>query len=401
MKAIQKSDSKALIVYEKKSLSAFHKVFLTLQDKQTNPLYRYGFAAVLSLVGFSIIYLLRIAFDTQRFSLFLLLFPLIAFSSLYGGFGAGVVTTLLTTASLIGLYFYQYHTLQTFPLDPAIQIGIFILEAVFISFLIDKVKRFDILSKYANRERQQKKDMFLLRQQLVQAEKNINRRDEFLSFVSHELKTPLTAMLLQSQMALHNIRNVSLAKFSIEKLLTMLENSESQTKQLAKMVNDLMNVSLITTGKLELEKEKMDLGDLVNTVISKMEDKAHAEGYDINTDVEDGVVGNWDHARLEQVVTNLFSNAIKYGKRNPLTITVFSRSGYAKLVVKDKGIGIPKDLKGKLFNRFERGTNAHAFEGLGVGLYLCHQIIKAHGGTIEVKSTPEKGSTFTVSLPLA
>jgi signal transduction histidine kinase len=166
------------------------------------------------------------------------------------------------------------------------------------------------------------------------------------------------------------------------------------------MVNDLMNVSLITTGKLELEKEEMDLGDLVNNVISKMEDKAHAEGYDINTDIEDGVVGNWDHARLEQVVTNLFSNAIKYGKRNPIDIAVFSRSDYAKLVVKDKGIGIPKDLKGKLFNRFERGTNAHQFEGLGVGLYLCHQIIKAHGGTIEVKSAPEKGSTFTIMLPL-
>ncbi|MBP9719331.1 MAG: HAMP domain-containing histidine kinase [Candidatus Levybacteria bacterium] len=376
------------------------KVFLMLRDKQTDPWYCYGFALLLSVVGFLLIFLLRIAFDMDRMSLFLLLFPLIAFSSIYGGFRAGLTTTILTTASLVGLYAYQYHTLQSFPMTPTIQIAIFVAESIFISFLIDKVKRFDIISKYAIRERKQKLQLFNLEQEILVAKKNIKARDEFLSFVSHELKTPLTSMLLQSQLALHSIRNVSLAKFSIEKLLTMLENSETQTKQLAKMVNDLMNVSLITTGKLELEKEEVDLGDLVNDVISRMEDKAHEAGYDITTDIENGVVGQWDRGRLEQVITNLFSNAIKYGNQKPINIAVFQKGEHAKVTITDRGIGIPKELRGKLFTRFERGTNAHEFEGLGVGLYISMQIIKAHNGTIEVQSTQGKGATFTITLPI-
>lgn len=401
MAEVKKDQQKALVPYQSPSLSKLHRVFLTLRDKQTDPLYSYTFAILLSVVGFALIFTFRIALEADRFSLFLLLFPLIAFSGLYGGFRAGALTTLFTTASLIGLYFYEYQTLKNFPLSPAVQIGIFVVEALFISFLIDKVKRFDILSKYAARERKQKIHLYNLEQEIRVAKKNIKARDEFLSFVSHELKTPLTSMLLQSQMALHNIRNVSLAKFSIEKLLKMLENSEAQTKQLAKMVNDLMNVSLITTGKLELDREEVDLGDLVNGVISKMEDKAHAEGYDVTTEIEDGVSGSWDRGRLEQVVTNLFSNAIKYGNRKPIDIKVFQRNGYAKVSIKDKGIGIPNELKSKLFNRFERGANAHQFEGLGVGLYLSMQIIKTHDGTIDVSSRPGLGTTFTVTLPTA
>lgn len=401
MADLHKEQPKTLAIYEKKRLLDLPKIFILLRDQQTNPLFGYGFAILLSAAAFILIYFLRIAFDAQRFSLFLLLFPFIAFSSLYGGFRPGMLTTLLITLSLGGLYFYQHHTFNTFPTTPAIQIGIFIVESLFISFLIDKVKRFNIISKYAHRERQHRKDFLLLYQELGKAKRDIKARDEFLSFVSHELKTPLTSMLLQSQAALHNIRNVSLAKFSIERLLKMLENSEAQSKQLAKMVNDLMNVSLITTGKLELEKAEVDLGDTVNSVLSKMEEKAKLEGYDITTEIEDSVVGKFDRMRLEQVVINLLTNAIKYGDGKPIDIAVIQRNGYAKLVVKDRGIGIPKDLKGKLFNRFERGTNAHQIEGLGVGLYLSMQIITAHDGTIEVKSSPGRGSTFTVTLPIA
>lgn len=399
MEELKKESSKSLVV-QKSSAPMLQKLFITFRDKQTSPAYGYGFAILLSLVGFILIFLLRIAFDSERISLFLLLFPLIAFSSLYGGFRAGVVTTLLTTLSLAGLYYYQYHTFNTFPLSPAMQIAIFVIESLFISFLIDKVKRFDILSKYAAREKKQKIHLLNLEQEIRVAQKNIKARDEFLSFVSHELKTPLTSMLLQSQMALHSIRTVSLAKFSIESLLKMLENSESQTKQLAKMVNDLMNVSLITTGKLELEKEDVDLGELVNSVLSKMDTKAKVEGYDISSEIQDGVIGQWDRGRLEQVVTNIFSNAIKYGSGNPINITVFAQNGQGKVVIRDRGIGIPKELKAKLFNRFERGTNAKSFEGLGIGLYLSFQIMKAHGGTIDVQSTQGKGATFTIILPL-
>jgi signal transduction histidine kinase len=108
----------------------------------------------------------------------------------------------------------------------------------------------------------------------------------------------------------------------------------------------------------------------------------------------------WDKMRLEQVIVNLFTNAIKYGRKKPIEISVYRKNGSAKLVIQDHGIGIPKDLQNRIFNRFERGSNAHQFEGLGVGLYLSSQIIRAHDGKIEVSSNAGKGSTFTVSLPV-
>jgi len=157
MAEVKKDASTALTIYPTQSRVSLQKIFIRLRDKQTDPFYGYTFAILLSVVAFALIFFLRIAFDMQRFSLFLLLFPLIAFSSLYGGFRAGALTTLLTALSLIGLYTYQYQSLETFPIDSTIQSVIFIVESLFISFLIDKVKRFDILSKYATREKQQKK----------------------------------------------------------------------------------------------------------------------------------------------------------------------------------------------------------------------------------------------------
>jgi signal transduction histidine kinase len=389
-----------LTIYKKPALISLSKLTHHLENNATNPIIANGFALLLSAIAIAILYYNNFTFQQQRISLFLLFFPVVVLSSWYGGFVPGVISTILVTAGVSGIYYYQISHGQMFPLFVIIQLVIFLLEGFVISFLINKAKRFNLIAKYAHRERVQKKELFDLSQELTKAKKDIKSRDEFLSFVSHELKTPLTSMLLQSQAALHNIRNVSLANFSIEKLLKMLENSEAQTKQLAKMVNDLMNVSLITTGKLELEREEVDLGKLTETVINQMEGKLAYDGYEITTDIEDHVVGVWDRMRLEQVILNLFTNAIKYGDKKPIDIVVYQKNGDAKLVISDRGIGIPKDLQSKIFNRFERGSNAHQFEGLGVGLYLSSQIIKAHGGKIEVNSRPSKGSTFTITLPL-
>jgi signal transduction histidine kinase len=395
-----KQASKELTIYKNRPFFTLTNFYRAFEKRAANPVYANGFALLLSAVAIMVLYYNNLTFSSQRISTFLLFFPIVVLASWYGGFIPGVVATILVTSGVAGIYYLQVSHSFMFPVFIILQLSIFVIEGVIISLLISRARKFDQINTYIQQIKAQQLSNLSLTAELEKAKKDIKARDEFLSFVSHELKTPLTAMLLQSQSALHSIRNVSLANFSIERLLKMLENSEEQTKQLSKMVNDLMNVSLITTGKLELEKQAVNLGDLVNTVISKMEDKASQEGYDVTTEIEEGVVGKWDPMRLEQVVTNLFSNAIKYGNKKPIAITVTAKHKEAKLIIEDNGIGISNDMKAKIFNRFERGENAHQFEGLGIGLYLSSQIVRAHDGSIEVKSKPGKGSIFTVSLPL-
>lgn len=232
------------------------------------------------------------------------------------------------------------------------------------------------------------------------AKEAVQARDEFLSIASHELKTPLTSMLLQLQTVLHSIKSESLANFSIDKTMTMLESTISQSKRLSKLVNDLLNISLITTGRLELEKEEVDLTKVTKEVVSRLEETAEKSGSTLAFEGKGKITGKWDKIRLEQVVTNLITNGIKYGASKPVMVKVSNSNNIAQLQVSDQGIGIPEDQKKIIFNRFERGDVKGSYKGLGVGLYLVNEIVKAHGGKVEVESKPHQGSTFTVKLPL-
>lgn len=233
-----------------------------------------------------------------------------------------------------------------------------------------------------------------------EAKSAISARDEFLSIASHELKTPLTSMLLQLQSVLHSMKSQSLATFSIDKTMQMLESTIGQSKRLSKLVNDLLNISLITTGRLELELEKTNLNKVVKEVVSRLEESAKKSGSKINLDVKRSVIGKWDKIRIEQAVTNLVTNAIKYGEGKDIDVRVEKTKSHAVLYVSDKGSGISKDQQETIFNRFQRGDVDPSIQGLGVGLYLVSEIVKAHGGEIELESKIGQGSTFSISLPL-
>lgn len=233
-----------------------------------------------------------------------------------------------------------------------------------------------------------------------EARNAVQARDEFLSIASHELKTPLTSMLLQLQTVLRSIKSQSLADFSIERTMVSLESTISQSKRLSKLVNDLLNISLITTGRLELEREKTDLNRTVKEVVARFEDLATREGSKISLNLTPRVIGNWDRIRLEQVVTNLVTNAIKYGNGKPIKIELEKNKKSAVLRVIDEGIGIPPEQQEKIFDRFQRGKVNSSIKGLGVGLYLINEIVKAHHGQITLESNSNKGSIFTVQLPL-
>ena len=208
-------------------------------------------------------------------------------------------------------------------------------------------------------------------------------------------------MLLKLHDMLHKVRNVSLANFSVPALMKVLENAQQQTRRLSNMINDLLNVSLITTGRLKLDKEEIDLTNIVKNVLENFSEMFKDEGYKVRLDSEKKIIGRWDKNRIEQAITNLVSNAIKYGEKNPIEIKLENNNTTARFIIHDHGIGISKDDQKILFDRFARALTSKEYKkGLGVGLYITYQIIKAHRGNIRVISKSGNGSTFIVELPM-
>lgn len=234
-----------------------------------------------------------------------------------------------------------------------------------------------------------------------EAQDALRTRDEFLSIASHELKTPLTSILLNLQLLLQKIQSSSDHRVDSSEIIKAIESSERQSYRLSKMINDLLNVSLMSTGKLQLEKEKIELSSIIDDLLLRFEiqfNKAHMK---VNYKKNGSVTGLFDKVRLEQVFSNLISNAIKYGDKKPIHITLEKTKNKAIVKIRDKGIGVKKDEQIRIFERFRRAVSDKDIKGLGVGLYISQQIVQAHGGNISVASTPGKGSTFTVELPLS
>lgn len=229
------------------------------------------------------------------------------------------------------------------------------------------------------------------------AQQAISLRDNFLSVASHELKTPLTTINLQAQ-RLHRLSKEP-DKVTPEKLAASSSAIMGQIKRLTRLIDDLLDISRITAGKLDVNKEKMDLTVLLKEVISNFEESNNNSTIIFNN--ERSVEGQFDRNRMEQVITNLISNAIKYGNGKPIEITVSASEGKADLTVKDYGIGIEKKDHHKIFERFERLVSNREISGLGLGLWIVHRIVTQLDGEINVSSEGAgKGSIFTVSIPL-
>jgi PAS domain S-box-containing protein len=228
----------------------------------------------------------------------------------------------------------------------------------------------------------------------------VRARDEFLSVASHELRTPLTPLRIQLQRLIGTRTRPPMANVSPERLREILQRSEKHVQRLGALIDNLLDVSRITAGKLTLEFEAVDLAELTREVVSRFHDDGNAEGPTILFEAEGDATGRWDKLRIEQVITNLLTNAIKYGAGKPVSVRVESDGHTARLSVQDQGIGIDQAKRGRIFDRFERAVDARAYGGLGLGLFIARQILDAHGGVIRVASQVGEGSTFTVELPV-
>jgi PAS domain S-box-containing protein len=226
----------------------------------------------------------------------------------------------------------------------------------------------------------------------------IRLRDEFMSVASHELRTPLSALQLHLQSLDRLLRQACMEAIN-ERIVKKLSSAVRQTNRLARLVDSLLDVSRIARGKLELQLEDFDLDEAASEVAERFRDEASREGCDIQVVRSSRVSGCWDRLRIEQVITNLLSNSLKYGPGKPITVSVATDDERGILTVEDEGIGIEPDKMARIFERFERGVPSRHYGGLGLGLYIVRQIVEAHGGTVEVESRPGAGARFVIALP--
>ncbi|QRN97812.1 PAS domain S-box protein [Archangium violaceum] len=241
----------------------------------------------------------------------------------------------------------------------------------------------------------------LERSQLFQdSQRAVRLRDEFLAVASHELKTPLTPLRLQLQGLRRVVETRAGQPVAPERVLRAVQGCEAQVRNLAGLVNDLLDVSRLAQGRLPLHLEEVDLVAVTRDVLEQFSSEATRAGCRVELAAGAPVVGLWDRLRLEQVVTNLLTNALKYGAGRPILLRVWSEEGRARLGVRDEGIGIAPEHRGRIFGKFERAVSERHYGGLGLGLHITRQIVQAFGGTIRVESELGQGSTFTVELPL-
>ncbi|NBX76169.1 MAG: PAS domain-containing sensor histidine kinase [Proteobacteria bacterium] len=225
----------------------------------------------------------------------------------------------------------------------------------------------------------------------------VQTRDDFISVASHELKTPLTSLQLQVQMLERQLQEGQNVK---PENIKSAEFCREQIQKLSHLIGQLFDITQIRIGKVQLERTESDLLFHIGEVCKRFHSQAKAQGVEIEWSPKDPIVGNWDALRLEQIISNLISNALKYGNGKPILIKAefLEKERKARFSVCDRGLGIPKTQQRKIFERFSSGSPNS--RGLGLGLYICRQLTQAHGGKIEVKSQEGEGSEFTVTLPL-
>jgi len=225
----------------------------------------------------------------------------------------------------------------------------------------------------------------------------VRMRDEFLSMASHELKTPLTSLKLQLELVKSALPHTDVAP--VPKLGARLQTMERQLLRLGALNNSLLDVTTLDSGRLHLDFQHVDLAALVREALERLGPDFTRADCEVRLEVDGKTHGWWDAMRLDQVVVNLLSNALKYGAGKPIEVQLLEQGERVQLVVTDHGIGISAEAQGKLFRKFERAVPTHHYGGLGLGLYISRMLVHAMGGTITVESQLGEGATFTVTLP--
>jgi signal transduction histidine kinase len=284
------------------------------------------------------------------------------------GPGPGVVASLLSGISSEFLFIRSPHLL-----DGAVSIGLFVLICTPVLILTARLQKAERTARALSEV-----------------------REEFLAAASHELRGPLTALSLQLAKIDRDARRSEDPRAA--RIAQTVEKSNRILGRLTRLIDLLLDITRLQAGKLTLDIGDVDLVEVVREVVARVADDPSMR-CSVAVDADRPIFGKWDRARLDQVVTNLISNACKYGGGKPVRVALERQNGTAKIVVRDEGPGIPANEQSRLFGRFERIGADKNIAGTGLGLWITRQIVDAHGGSVRVESDVGKGATFIVELP--
>jgi PAS domain S-box-containing protein len=222
----------------------------------------------------------------------------------------------------------------------------------------------------------------------------VQMRDEFLAIASHELLTPVSSL----NVAMRGLRGT--AAITPEVGERLWENATRQLERLTRLIQELLDVARIDGARLELARADVELGELAREVLDRFSLVLERANIAATLEAPTPVRGSWDRSRLEQVLSNLLANAIKFGQGRPIEVRVRAVEDVgAELSVRDHGIGVPHEQQALIFERFQRAVSSRHYAGLGLGLYITRQLVEAHGGRLALSSPPGEGAMFTVQLP--
>ncbi|MGE0267087.1 MAG: ATP-binding protein [Candidatus Omnitrophota bacterium] len=229
---------------------------------------------------------------------------------------------------------------------------------------------------------------------------SLETRDEFLSVASHELKTPISILQLQLQMTARKIKEGSENKPTTEELKKTFDMALRQVNILVVLINELLDVSRIRLGKMVLAYSKFNFSQVVRETVDNFMPQFLQAGCQVNLDLEESLEGQWDRVRIQEILTNFFTNILRYASGAPIRISArLSTRDILTLVIEDKGAGIPEHLHDKIFDRFNRNEVSANPASLGLGLYIVKSLVETHHGTVRLENGNPGGSRFIVELP--
>jgi signal transduction histidine kinase len=226
----------------------------------------------------------------------------------------------------------------------------------------------------------------------------VSARDEFLAIAGHELRTPITTLTLQVEGLVGLLREKAPPDL-LNEVSRRLALTRRQIDRLAGLVATLVDVSRINARRVEVTREPADLMEVLRSAVDRLADQAARAGSTLSLEEGGPVRGDFDVSRIDQVATNLLSNAIRYGRGKPIVVRASSDDGRARFSVEDAGIGIAPEHQARIFQMYERAAPATNYAGLGLGLWISRKIVEAMGGTISFRSEVDVGSVFTIELP--
>ncbi|VVN44301.1 hybrid sensor histidine kinase/response regulator [Pseudomonas fluorescens] len=273
-----------------------------------------------------------------------------------------------------------------------------------VNVFVDLYRQSKAMKQQVEALEQARREQEALLQQLqstqLELEQAVRMRDDFMSIVAHEVRTPLNGLILETQLRKMHLARDNAAAFTLDKMHAMVDRDERQIKSLIRLIEDMLDVSRIRTGKLSIRPSRFDLVQLVSNLLQNFAAQIEAAETEVSFTAPAPVEGNWDEFRIEQVVTNLLTNALRYGGRSPIQVRVYREGDEARVEVQDRGIGISQENQKRIFQQFERVSAKTVVAGLGLGLFISEQIVAAHGGSIVVESEINEGAQFRVCLPI-